>query len=91
MKEAISPSTNDSTKMASEDEGDTVSIEDIVCQEEAFSKGNAKRNPYAVSLKSNKPNILSACPTALLTQKQNRERLCCIFLGSLLEYKKQID
>ena len=30
-------------------------------------------------------------PTALLTQKQNRERLCCIFPGSLLEYKKQID
>ena len=32
--------------------------------------------------------ILSVCPTALLTQKQDRERLCCIFPGSRLEYKK---
>ena len=85
-KEAISQTTNDSTK------GDIVSIEDIVCQKSAFSKGSAKkRNPYSISFISKKPKTFSACPTALLTQKQDSERLCCIFPGSLLDCKKQID
>ena len=35
--------------------------------------------------------MLSVCPTALSTQKQESERICCIFPGSVLEYKKQID
>ena len=38
-----------------------------------------------------KAQNFSACPTTLLTQKKNRERLCCIFQGSLQEHKKHID
>ena len=92
MKEAISRATDNSMEVASEDEGIMTSIEDIGCQKGAFSKGSAKiRYSYSFSLSSKKPKILSVCPTVLLTQKQDRERLCCIFPGSLLEYKKQID
>ena len=91
-KEDISWSTNDFTKVAPEDEGGTVSIEDIVCQEDAVFKGSAKRrNPYSISLTSKKVKSFFACRTALLTQKKKSEVLCCIFPGSLLEYKKQID
>ena len=32
-----------------------------------------------------------ACSTVLLPQFQDKERLCCIFLGSVLEIKPQID
>ena len=35
--------------------------------------------------------MLSVYPTAHSTKKQERERICCIFPGSVLEYKKQID
>ena len=91
MKEAISRATDDSTEVASEDEGIMTSIEDIVCQEGAFSKGSAKRRyPYSISLSTKKPKIISVCPTVLLTQKQGTERLCCIFPGSLLEYKNKL-
>ena len=91
MKEAISRAAKDSTEVVSEDEGD-ISIEDIANDEGSFSKGSAKRrNPYSNSLTSNKLKTSSVCPTALLTQKQDSEILCCIFPGSLLECKKQID
>jgi len=91
MKEATSRVPDDPTEVVSEDEGRT-SLEDIVCLEGAISKGIAKRsNPYSISVSNKKQKMLSVCPTALFTQKQERERICCIFPGSVLEYKKQID
>ena len=91
MKEATSRVPDDPTEVVSEDEGRT-SLEDIVSQEGAISKGIAKRShPYSISISNKKPKILSVCPTAFSTQKQERERICCIFPGSVLEYKKQID
>jgi hypothetical protein len=78
--------------VVSEDEGVTT-IEDIVCQEVSFSKGIANRkSTYSIDTVSSKKLKSSfACPTvSLLTQKQNREKLCCIFPGSMLEYSKQI-
>ena len=69
-----------------------VTLEDIVVQEGVFSKGTAKRKcPYSIALSSKKPKNFSVFPTVLLTQKQERERLCCLSPGSLLEYKKEID
>ena len=91
MKEATSRVPDDPTEVVSEDEGRT-SLEDIVCLEGAISKGIAKRsNSYSISVSNKKQKMLSVCPTVLSTQKQERERICCIFPGSVLEYKKQID
>ena len=92
MTEAISGVPDDTTEVVSEDEGNMVTLEDIVVQEGIFSKGTAKRKcPYSIALSSKKPKNVSVFPTVLLTQKQERERLCCVFPGSLLEYKKEID
>ena len=91
LKEATSGATKDSTEVVSEDEGVTT-IEDIVCQEVPFAKGIAKRkSTYSIDIVSNKKLKSSfACPTvSVLTQKQNREKLCCIFPGSMLEYSKR--
>ena len=79
MKEASSWTTNNSTKVASKNKGDMTFIEDKVCQEGAVSKGSAqKRFQYSMSLTSKKPKTFYVCPTALLTQKQDRDRLCYI-------------
>ena len=92
MTEAISGVPDDTTEVVSEDEGNMVTLEDIVVQEGVFSKGTAKRKcPFSIALSSKKPKNFSVFPTVLLTQKQERERLCCLFPGSLLEYKKEID
>ena len=40
---------------------------------------------------SKKVKTSSICPTALLTQTQEKEKLCCLFPGSMLEYKNQIS
>jgi hypothetical protein len=91
MKEATSRVPDDPTEVVSEDEGRT-SLEDIVCLEGAISKGTANRsNPYSISVSNKKQKMSSVCPTVLSTQKQDRERICCIFPGSVLEHKKQID
>ena len=78
--------------MVSEDEGITT-LEDIVCQEASISKGIAKRKSiYSIDTVSQKKlKTSSNCPTvSLLTPKQNREKLCCVFPGSMLEYSKEI-
>ena len=38
MREAITRATKDPTEVVAEDEGDTATIEDIVCQEGSFSR-----------------------------------------------------
>ena len=92
LTEAISGVPDDTTEVVSEDEGNMVTLEDIVVQEGVFSKGIAKRsNSYSISVSNKRHKISSVCPTTLSTQKQERERICCIFPGSVLEYKKQID
>ena len=74
FKEAIPRTTIDSTEVASEDEGDMTSIEDIVYQEGAFSKGSAKRsNLYSISLTFKKPKTFSVCPTALVPQNRTEK------------------
>jgi hypothetical protein len=47
---------------------------------------------YSIDVASTKKfKSSSACPTvSLLTQKQNRERLCCIFPGSMLKFNSGI-
>ena len=78
--------------MVSEDEG-IMTLEDIVCQEASFSKGISKRkSTYSIDTVPNKKlKTSSVCPTvSLLTPIQNREKLCCVFPGSMLEYSKDI-
>ena len=54
--------TKDTTKVVSEDEGTMVSIEDIVCQEGAFSKGSAKRGcPHSISVSKQNTLCMSNC------------------------------
>ena len=91
MTEAISGVPDDTTEVVSEDKGNMVTLEEIVGLEGVFSKGTAKRKcPYSTALSSKKPKTFSVCPTNLLTPKQERERLCCLFPGSLLENKKKL-
>ena len=79
-------------EVVSEDEGAMVSMEDIVYQEGSFSKGSSKkRQSHSILLKSKKLKTNSACPTVLLPQYQDKERMCCMFPGSLLEKKSFID
>ena len=57
------------------------------------SKGTEKRMcNYSISTMSQiKLKTSSECPTvSLLTSSQNREKLCCVFPGSMLEYSKEI-
>ena len=78
--------------MVSEDEGVTA-LEDIVCQEALISKGIAKRkSTYSIdTVLQKKLKTSFECPTvSLLTPKQNREKLCCVFPGSMLEFTKEI-
>ena len=92
LKVATSGATNDSIEVVSEDEAVTT-LEDIVCHEASFSKGMDKRkSTYSIATASNKKlKTSSECPTvSLLTQKQNREKLCCVVPGSMLEYRKEI-
>ena len=53
FKEAMCWNPKDSTKVVSEDEGDMVSIEDIVYQGGSFSEGSSKKkHSYSISLNS---------------------------------------
>ena len=84
--------TKDTTEVVSEDEG-IMTLEDIVCQEDSFSKGISKRkSAYSIATVSNKKlKTSSICQiVSLLTPMQNREKLCCVFPGSMLEYSKEI-
>ena len=92
LKVATSGATNDSTEVVSEDEG-VRTLEDIVCQEASVSKGIEKRKfTYSINTVSQKKlKTSSVCPTvSLLNPIQNREKLCCVFPGSMLEYSKEI-
>ena len=87
MKEATSRVPDDPTEVVSEDEGRT-SLEDIVCLEGAISKGIAKRsNSYSISVSNKKQKISSVRPTALSTQKQERERIFAEETATLLDSK----
>ena len=59
FKEAIPRTTIDSTEVASEDEGDMTSIEDIVCQEGTFPKSSPEeiRTQFRYHLKSPKHSV----------------------------------
>ena len=90
MTQAISGVPDDTTEVVSEDEGTLVTLEEIVGLEGVFSKGTAKRKcPHSIALSSKKPKTLSVCPTVLLTQKQDRERLCCLFKDHYWNTKKK--
>ena len=92
LKVATSGATDDSTEVVSEDEVVTT-LEDIVCQEASIAKGIAKRkSTYSIdTVLQKKLKTSFECPTvSLLTPKQNREKLCCIFPGSMMEFRKEI-
>ena len=51
LTEAISGVPDDTTEVVTEDEGNMVTLEEIVSLEGVFSKGTAKRNyPYSIAL-----------------------------------------
>ena len=77
LRETISGVTEDTTKVVSEDEGTMVSIEDIVCQEGAFSKGSAKRGcPHSISVSKQNTLCMSNCSPY---PKNRIEKDCAVY------------
>ena len=76
--------------MVSEDEGNIVSIEDIVCQEGAFSKGSAKRGcPHSISVSKQNTLCMSNCSPS---PKNKIEKDCAVLFQDICRNRKnQID
>ena len=78
MTKAISGVPDDTTEVVSEDEGNMVTLEDIVVQEGVFSKGTAKKKClFSIALSSKKPK------TSLFFQlfslpKNRKEKDCAV-------------
>ena len=95
MRAAIIPNTREATEeVVSEDEDIMVPFEALDNRKESLSKGSLlKRYSYSLTLQ-NEPKKLKTSSSMLdvLSPKiQAKERLCCIFPGSMMEIKPVID
>ena len=95
MRAAIIPNTREATEeVVSEDEDIMVPFEALDNRKESLSKGSSlKRYSFSLPLQ-NKPKKLKTSSSVLdvLSPKiQAKERLCCIFPGSMMEIKPIID
>ena len=95
MRAAIIPNTREATEeVVSEDEDIMVPFEALDNRKESLSKGSSlKRYSFSLSLQNTNKKTKTACSalTVLSPKKQDKERLCCIFPGSMLEIKPTID
>ena len=92
---AIDPKAREATEeVVSEDEDFIAPFEALDDPEVSFSKGSSlKRYSFSLSLQNTNKKTKTACSalTVLSPKKQDKERLCCIFPGSMLEIKPTID
>ena len=96
MAAAIGPNTREATEeVVSEDEDTMVPFEALDNLEASFSKGSLlKRCSLSLSLQNENNKKLktsSSYLTVLSSKKQAKERICCIFPGSMMELKPVID
>ena len=91
LKETLSTDTREAAEVVSEDEDTEVSEEASTCRNGLFSKGSLyKRVANPLSNEKMKKQKTSACMTFLSSDRNKKERLCCIFPGSCLEIQKEI-
>ena len=95
MAAAIGPNTREATKeVVSEDEDTMVPFEALDNRESSFSKGSLlKRCSLSLSLQNENKKLKTSSSylTVLSSKKQTKERICCIFPGSMMELKPVID
>ena len=95
FKDAIIPNTREaSVEVVSEDEDIMVPFKALDYLDESISKGSSlKRCSYSLSLQNNnnKKTKTASSVLAVLSSKQVKERMCCIFPGSMMEIKPVID
>jgi len=91
MKETLDTDTKEAAQVASEDEDTEVSKAATTCRTVLSSKGSLfKRVAYPLSNTKVKKQKTSACMT-VLSPDSKKERLCCIFPGSVLEIRDEIN
>ena len=94
MKETLDIDTKEAAAVVSEDEDTEVSKEATTCRTVLSSKGSLyKRVAYPLSILNTKfkKQKTSACMTVLSPDSKKKERLCCIFPGSVLEIRNEIN
>ena len=92
MRETLGTDTKEAAEVVSEDEDTEVSKEASTYRTVLSSKGSlCKRVAYPLSNAKMKKQKTSACVTVLSSDRNKKERLCCIFPGSVLELQKEIN
>ena len=92
MKETLGTDTKEAAEVVSEDEDTEASKEASTCRTVLSSKGILyKRVAYPLLNAKMKKQKTSACMTVISSDSKNKERLCCIFPGSVLEIRKEIN
>ena len=92
MKETLGTITREAAEVVSEDEDTEVSKEASTYRTVLSSEGSlCKRVADPLSNEKMKKQKPSACMTGLSSDRIKKERLCCIFPGSMLEIQKQIN
>ena len=86
MKETLGTDTRETAEVVSEDEDTEASKEASTCWTVLSSKGRLyKTVAYPLLNAKLKKQKNSACMTVLSSDNKKKERLCCIFPGSVLE------
>ena len=92
LKETLGTDTREAAEVVSEDEDTEASKEASTCRTVLSSKGSLyKRIAYPLSNTKVKKQKISACMTVLSPDSKKKERLCCIFSGSVLEIRDEIN
>ena len=86
LKETLGTDTRETAEVVSEGKDTEASKEASTCRTVLSSKGRLyKRVAYPLLNAKLKKQKTSACMTVLSSDSKKKERLCCIFPGSVLE------
>ena len=92
MKETLGTITREAAVVVSEDEDTEVSRDASTYRTVLSSKGSlCKRVANPLSNEKMKKQKTSACMTVLSSDRNKKERLCCIFPCSILELQKEVN
>ena len=92
MRETLGTDTKEAAAVVSEDEDTEASKEASTYRTVLSSKGSLyKRVAYPLLNAKLKKQKTSACMTVLSSDSKKKERLCCIFPGSVLEIRNEIN
>ena len=92
MTETLGTITREAAEVVSEDEDTEISRDASTYRTVLSSKGSlCKRVANPLSNEKMKKQKTSACMTVLSSDRNKKERLCCIFPGSVLELQKEVN